>query len=577
MSRHRVKAVSYDDDDDYDDYDDGYDSQDPEEREFLEQRTREVQSQLAAGDPSVSATRDEVQEALWHYYNDVDKSVNYLRGKKVKEAEKKAATAKAKVNTGPSPDDVVLNAQSSAKGFKSKQPASKSEGGKKAAGLAGDMGNLSVVEKVNVKSKNLDVLSEYKKSKRKNAMNFVVIGHVDAGKSTLMGRLLADFKAVDQRTLDKYRREAEKIGKGSFALAWVLDQGSEERARGVTIDIATSKFETENTVFTIVDSPGHRDFVPNMIAGASQADFAVLVIDASIGNYESGLKGQTKEHALLVRSMGVQRIIVAVNKMDTVQWDFGRFEEIEQQVSAFLITAGFQPKNISFVPCSGVNGDNITRRSEGSNLSWYNGRTLVEELEATEPYSHAVDKPLRMTIGDVFRGSIQNPLSISGRIDAGSLQIGDQILTMPSGETATIRSLEVDGEPNDWAVAGQNVVLNLANIDPIHLRSGDVVCHASAPIPNVTSFTCKVLAFDHLLPSMVDVHRGRLHVPGRISKLVATLDKGSGNVLKKKPKIVQPGAVARIIVELDQAVPLEAPTRVVLRAGGDTVAAGLLE
>ncbi|KAL4803728.1 hypothetical protein BDV18DRAFT_162738 [Aspergillus unguis] len=799
MSRHRVKAVSYDDDDDYDSYDDDYDDENPEEREFVEQCTREVLGQLSAGEPSVSATREEVQEALWHYYNDIDKSVNYLRGKKTKEAEKKAATAsKAKgsavpvypipptalpsqahfsaaeffrdtpwlnvpahrkadilveplyprlgllggapengggkvsklaalaaarkkkegdkaapaaqapgdaaqpaepkaplslrerlaskqtkpsekapslqslgksqpgslprkspepktsetpttgledavkevniendetpekeqeqekstirappstfaativgddtrpkmtepshlhTNTldlmqiygqnltepfdfaGPSPDDVVLNAQSSAKGFK-KQPAAKPQDKKGQAGLAGDMSNLSVSEKVNVKSKNLDVLSEYRKSKRKNAMNFVVIGHVDAGKSTLMGRLLADLKAIDQRTLEKYRREAEKIGKGSFALAWVLDQGTEERARGVTIDIATSKFETENTVFTIVDSPGHRDFVPNMIAGASQADFAVLVIDSSIGNYESGLKGQTKEHALLVRSMGVQKIIVAVNKMDTVQWDKERFEEIEQQVSAFLTTAGFQPKNISFVPCSGVNGDNITFRSQDANVSWYNGRTLVEELEATEPYSHALDKPLRMTIGDVFRGSVQNPLSLSGRLDSGSLQIGDQILTMPSGETATIRSLEVDGEPGDWAVAGQNVVLNLANIDPIHLRSGDVVCHASAPIPNINSFTCKVLAFDHLLPSMVDVHRGRLHVPGRIGKLVATLDKGSGNVLKKKPKIVQPGAVARIVVELDQAVPLEAPTRVVLRAGGDTVAAGLLE
>ncbi|KAL4869089.1 hypothetical protein BDV12DRAFT_88902 [Aspergillus spectabilis] len=806
MSRHRVKAVSYDDED-YDEYDDSYDDQDPEERELLEQCTREVLDQLAAGDRSVSATREEAQEALWHYYNDVEKSVNYIRGKKTKEVEKKKSVpasgtaAKAKGSTvpaypisltpplshrahfsaaeffrdapwlnipahrksdilveplyprigllggapengggkmsklaalaaarkkkeaptpsppvgndttqppagegkgallslrerlaiakpgktsesspslqslgkgscsgqsvphkkpspepikpdisattgledftnelqiedkekekptvnirappstfattivgdntrpkmtepsplytdsldliriygqeaepfdfaGPSPDDVVLNAQSSAKGLKSKQPASKPQGDKKDQGLAGDMSNLSVNEKVNVKSKNLDVLSEYRKSKRKNAMNFVVIGHVDAGKSTLMGRLLADLKAVDQRTLDKYKREAEKIGKGSFALAWVLDQGSEERARGVTIDIATSKFETENTVFTIVDSPGHRDFVPNMIAGASQADFAVLVIDASIGNYESGLKGQTKEHALLVRSMGVQRIIIAVNKMDTVQWDSGRFEEIEQQVSTFLITAGFQAKSISFVPCSGISGDNIARRSEDPNVTWYNGGTLVDELEATKPYSHALDKPLRMTIGDVFRGSIQTPLSISGRLDAGSLQIGDQILTMPSGETATIRSLEVDGEPSEWAVAGQNVVLNLANIDPIHLRSGDVVCHASAPIPNITSFTCKVLAFDHLLPRMVEIHRGRLHVPGRISRLVATLDKGSGSVLKKKPKIVPPGSVARIVVELDQAVPLEAPTRIVLRAGGETVAAGLLE
>ncbi|XHG08298.1 hypothetical protein AWENTII_011407 [Aspergillus wentii] len=479
---------------------------------------------------------------------------------------------------GPSPDDVVINAQSSAKGFKSKQPASKSAGTKKnQADLAGGMNNLSVEEKVNVKSKNLDVLSEYEKSTRKNAANFVVIGHVDAGKSTLMGRLLADLKAIDQRTLDKYRREAEKIGKGSFALAWVLDQGSEERARGVTIDIATNKFETEKTAFTIVDAPGHRDFVPNMIAGASQADFAVLVIDSGVGNFESGLKGQTKEHALLVRSMGVQKIIVAVNKMDSVQWDKERFDEIEQQVSSFLIAAGFQEKNISFIPCSGIRGDNITRRSEDPNVSWYTGRTLIEELETSERYTYALNKPLRMTIADVFRGSVQNPLSISGRIDAGSLQVGDQILTMPSGEKATIRSLEVDGEPSDWAVAGQNVVLNLANIDPIHLRSGDVICRASAPIQNVTSFTTKVLAFDHLMPGMVDIHRGRLHVPGRINKLVATLDKGSGATIKKKPKIVGPGVVARIVVEMDHAVPLEAPTRIVLRAGGDTVAAGLLE
>ena len=392
-----------------------------------------------------------------------------------------------------------------------------------------------------------------------------------------MGRLLADLKAVDQRTLDKYRREADKIGKGSFALAWVLDQGTEERARGVTIDIATNKFETEKTAFTIVDAPGHRDFVPNMIAGASQADFAVLVIDSSTGKFESGLKGQTKEHALLVRSMGVQKIIVAVNKMESVQWSKDRFDEIEQQVSSFLTAAGFQAKNLAFVPCSGIQGDNITRRSEDPSVSWYTGRTLVDELETSERYSHALDKPLRMTIADVFRGSVQNPLSISGRIEAGSLQVGDQLLTMPSGESATIRSLEVDEDPSDWAVAGQNVVLNLANIDPVHLRSGDVICHPSSPIKNITSFTTKVLAFEHLLPSMVDIHRGRLHVPGRISRLIATLDKGTGAPVKKKPKVVGPGAVARIVVEMEQGVPLEAPTRIVLRAGGETVAAGLLE
>lgn len=392
-----------------------------------------------------------------------------------------------------------------------------------------------------------------------------------------MGRLLADLKAVDQRTLEKYRREAENIGKGSFAYAWVLDQDSEERNRGVTIDIASNRFETERTAFTILDAPGHRDFVPNMIAGASQADFAVLVIDAGVGNFEAGLKGQTKEHTLLVRSMGVQRIVVAVNKMDLVEWHKDRFDEIEQQVSAFLTTAGFQAKNLAFVPCSGSLGDNITKRSADRLASWYTGPTLIEELEVSEPRTHSLEKPLRMTIGNVFRGSVNNPLSISGRIEAGSLQIGDQILAMPSGEKATVKSLEVDDETSDWAVAGQNVVLNLVNIDPAHLRSGDVACSLSSPIQNVTRFTAKVLAFEHLMPMPVDVHRGRLHVPGRISELVATLDKGTGAPIKKRPKIVAPGAVAKVAVEMEHAVPLESPTRIVLRAGGETVAAGLLE
>jgi elongation factor 1 alpha-like protein len=402
-------------------------------------------------------------------------------------------------------------------------------------------------------------------------------GHVDAGKSTLMGRLLADLNAIDQRTMDRYRREAEKIGKGSFAFAWVLDQSSEERARGVTIDIATNKFETDKTQFTIVDAPGHRDFIPNMIAGASQADFAVLVIDAGTGNFESGLKGQTKEHALLVRSMGVQKVVVAVNKMDSVSWSKDRFDEIEQQISSFLTTAGFQAKNLSFVPCSGYHGDNITKSSNDPNASWYKGSLLIDELETSEPFSHALDKPLRMTIGDVFRGGVQNPLSISGRIDAGSFQVGDPLVVMPSGESALIKGLEKDGEPSDWAVAGQNVTIHLANIDPAHLRSGDIVCSPTSPIQNIRTFTTKVLAFDHLMPMQVDVHRGRLHVSGRISRLVATLDKGSGAAIKKKPKIVSPGTVARIVVEIDQPVPLEAPGRIVLRAAGDTVAAGLLE
>jgi len=403
------------------------------------------------------------------------------------------------------------------------------------------------------------------------------LGHVDAGKSTLMGRLLFDLKAIDQRTMDKYRKEAQRIGKGSFAFAWVLDQGTEERARGVTIDIATNNFETDKTSFTILDAPGHRDFVPNMIAGASQADFAVLVIDASTGNFESGLKGQTKEHAMLVRSIGVQRIIVVVNKMDVAEWSQHRFDEIRQQMAAFLTSAGFKSKNVTFVPCSGLEGDNILTRASDPKASWYTGPTLVEELDMSEPSTYALDKPLRMTISDVFRGGVQNPLSVSGRLEAGNVQVGEQVVIMPSGEKAQIRSLEVDGEPQDWAVAGQNVVLNLTDVDPIHLKTGDVLCSPLSPTQNINEFKAKVLAFDHLTPMYLDVHKGRLHVPGRISQLIGALDKSSGAVLKKKPKMVQPGNVVRIAVQLDQAVPLEPSSRIVLRANGETVAAGLIE
>ena len=313
-----------------------------------------------------------------------------------------------------------------------------------------------------------------------------------------------------------------------------------------------------------------------MLAGASQADFAVLVIDASPGEFEAGLRGQTREHALLVRSMGVSRIVVAINKMDRTGWSKERFQEIQQQMLAFLTIAGFKKENISSVPCSGLQGDNILNHSTAAQAAWYSGRTLVQELDISEPTKHALDKPLRMMIDDVFYGSIQNPLSLSGRIESGSLQVGEQILVMPSGEKASIRNIQIDGDSKDWAVAGQNVILNITEMDPAQIKVGDMLCGAASPIKNVSSFTAKVLAFEHLTPMPLDIHRGRLHISGRISRLVALLDKVDNRVVKQRPKVVQPGTIARVIVELDAATPIEGG-RVVLRANGETVAAGLLE
>jgi elongation factor 1 alpha-like protein len=397
-----------------------------------------------------------------------------------------------------------------------------------------------------------------------------------------MGRLLFDLSAVDTRTMNRYKAESEAMGKGSFAFAWVMDAGTDERERGVTIDIASHTFSTDKTDFTILDAPGHRDFVPNMIAGASQADFVVLVLDASTGEFEAGMRerGQTREHALLVRAMGAQRVVVAVNKMDVAEWSQHRFDDIKGQMSAFLSEVGFKEKNLAFVPCSGLRGENILEKVTDNRATWWKGPTLVQELDNSEASMHAIEKPLRMTIDDVFRGSVQNPLSISGRIEAGSLQIGESCLLLPAIETAIIKGIDIDYEPRDWAVAGMNVTLHLTGIEEENIRSGDSLCSPANPIPLMKEFTVKVLAFKHLMPMLVDVHRGRMHVPGRIGDLIAVLDKGTMEVVKKRPKVVKPGQMVRLFVVLEgegRGWPVDKGGRVILRSGGETVAAGIVE
>ncbi|KAH6610581.1 elongation factor tu gtp binding domain [Trichoderma cornu-damae] len=482
----------------------------------------------------------------------------------------------------PSPDDIVLAAQAKAgkktpTAPKATKKSQKNEEASKEGGLASSVSSLKMSDGPPPKSKCLDVIREFEQSASKRTASFVVVGHVDAGKSTLMGRLLLELKLVEERTVDKYRRQAEKTGKQSFALAWVMDQRSEERDRGVTIDIATNHFETESTRFTILDAPGHRDFVPNMIAGASQADFAILVIDANTGAYEKGLKGQTREHVLLLRSLGVQRLIVAVNKLDMVGWSQGRFKEISEEVSGFLTGLGFQDKHVTFIPISGLNGDNIVKRTGDAAGAWYQGPTLIEGLEASRPSTaRSLKKPFRMAISEIFR-SQQGTTTLAGRIDSGTIQVGDALLVQPSGESAYIKSIVLDTEAKDWAVAGQNVSVALANIDPIHIKIGDILCHTTDPIDIGDTFTMKAMAFEHLMPMPVDLHRGRLHAAGQIQSITAMLDKATGEVTKKKPKVVQPGGVARILIKLEAKVPLEPGQRVVIRSGGETIAAGLLE
>lgn len=567
MSRHRlVKNLDADDvvsEFDGDNYEEEEDELSPEDRVAMANGTAEVRRAL--GTESSKVTTDQIQEALWHYYYDVDKSVTYLMKTFIapppKPTPKKAPEAGKKSTAAPK---AAKKPQTDKTGTKEKE-------------IAKDISTLQVSDAPPPKSKGLDVLKEFEKSSNKRSISFVVVGHVDAGKSTLMGRLLLELKYVEKHTIDRYRRQAEKSGKQSFALAWVMDQRSEERERGVTIDIATNHFETERTNFTILDAPGHRDFVPNMIAGASQADVAIVVIDSDVGAYEKGLKGQTKEHILLLRSLGVQKLIIGVNKLDAIGWQQARFEEITEYIGGFLTGLGFQTKNVAFVPISGLNGDNLVTRSTNQEASWYTGPTLIEALEESEPSStRALKKPFRMAISEVFRSQL-GTTTIAGRVDSGSIQIGDLVLVQPSGEEAYIKSIMADSEVQDWVVAGQSVSMVLTNIDPIHIRVGDILCPKSAPISCSDTLTLKAMAFAHLMPMPVDLHRGRLHSAGHIQSITATLDKASGTIIKKKPRIVQPGGVARVVVKLASKVPLEQGQRVVIRSGGETIAAGLLE
>ncbi|KAK5166923.1 uncharacterized protein LTR77_007652 [Saxophila tyrrhenica] len=433
-----------------------------------------------------------------------------------------------------------------------------------------------------VKSKGLDVPKLWSESKdtRKSAAAFVVIGHVDHGKSTLMGRLLLDAGAVAQRDIDKYKKQATELNKSSFALAWVMDTGSEERERGVTVDIAQHPFQTANTDFTILDAPGHRDFVPNMLAGATMADLAVLVVDAN--QLESGMKGQTKEHILLAKACGLSKVVVAVNKLDATApkaWDEQTFHHVKAEVGKLLQSVGFEKEDVLYVPCSGLGGTNVVNPAPSSgDTAWVTGAsgTLLHHLEsspAASPADDQVKAPLRMQIADVFRGSITNPLSVSGRIAAGNVQVGDIVVIQPSGEKATIRGIEVSSEPGDWAVATELCTLHLADIDPVHLRAGDVLCSTAQPVGVIRSFVTQVEVLEPLLPQGVDVHVGRLHVPGSVAALISTVD-AKGEVVRKKPRVAKAGETANVKVVLETGAPLPVGERVVLRSGGSTVASG---
>jgi len=383
--------------------------------------------------------------------------------------------------------------------------------------------------------------------KTKEHVNLVTIGHVDAGKSTTTGHLIYKCGGIDKRTIEKFEKEANEMGKGSFKYAWVLDKLKAERERGITIDIALWKFESPKFDFTVIDAPGHRDFIKNMITGTSQADVAILVVDSSTGGFEAGIAkdGQTREHALLAFTLGIQQIIVAVNKMDdkTTMYGEGRFNEIVTEVSGFLGKVGFLPKKITFVPISGWAGDNMIDRSE--NMPWYKGPYLLEALDNIKPPKRPVDKPLRLPLQDVYKIGGIGTVPV-GRVETGYIKAGMTAYFAPTGLSTEVKSVEMHHESVPEANPGDNVGFNIKNISVKDIRRGNVAGDIKNDPPRgADNFDAQVIIMGHPgeiragYAPVLDCHTA--HIACKFAILQNKMDRRSGKILEEEPKFLKSG------------------------------------
>jgi len=390
--------------------------------------------------------------------------------------------------------------------------------------------------------------------KDKTHINLVVIGHVDSGKSTTTGHLIYKCGGIDKRTIEKFEQEAKDMGKGSFKYAWVLDKLKAERERGITIDIALWKFETEKYYFTIIDAPGHRDFIKNMITGTSQADVAILVIASGEGEFEAGISknGQTREHALLAFTLGVKQMIVLINKMDdkSVNWSEKRYEEIQKEVSAYLKKVGYNPKKVPFIPISGWLGDNMVERS--ANLPWYKGPTLIEALDSIIPPKRPVDKPLRIPLQDVYKIGGIGTVPV-GRVETGVLKPGQIITFAPNIITTEVKSVEMHHEALQEATPGDNVGFNVKNLSIKDIRRGNVAGDAkNDPPAEADDFTAQVIILNHPgqihagYAPVLDCHTA--HIACKFKELLSKVDRRDGKEIEAAPKNVKSGDAAMVLL-----------------------------
>jgi len=424
-------------------------------------------------------------------------------------------------------------------------------------------------------------------SSAKPHLNVVVMGHVDHGKSTTIGHLFYLTKTIDERTIQRYEEEAKTLGKSTFKFAWVLDKFKEERERGLTIDLSFWKFETPKYFFTVIDAPGHRDFIKNMITGTSQADGAILFISAKTGEYEAGIGpgGQTREHAFLAKTLGVSQLVVAINKMDdaTVKWNQERYEDVRNGASDLLKITGYRIENISFVPTSGWTGDNLAVKSK--NMPWYKGPTLVQALDNFTVPSKPVNKSLRLPIQDVYTITGVGTVPV-GRVETGVMKVGDQIIIMPSGNRGEVRSIETHHTMIPEAGPGDNIGFSVKGISRSDARRGDVIGLVSDPPSVVKEFIGQIIVIHH--PTAIAtgytpvLHSHTVTMACTFTELIQKIDPRTGQVVEEKPDYLKTGDGALVKFKPLRPIVIETYTdfpplgRFAIRDMGSTVAAGVV-
>ncbi len=418
-------------------------------------------------------------------------------------------------------------------------------------------------------------------AKEKPTMNVVFVGHVDAGKSTCVGRIMFDGGAVSEQEMAKLKAEAQKYGKAGFEFAYVMDNIKEERERGVTIDLSYKKLMTQKFEITIIDAPGHRDFVKNMITGASQADAAFLVIAAP-----AGVQPQTTEHLWLLRTMGVKNLAIAVNKMDAVDYKEDRFKAVKEEVGKLLKQVGINPDNTPFLAVSGLQGDNIYKKTD--KMPWYKGPTILEQIDLFPAPELPTNLPMRMPVQDVYEITGIGTVPV-GKVETGIMKVGQKVIILP-GRTGTgipgeIKTIEAHHETLPDAPAGMNVGVNIRGIGKKDIARGDVICEASSPIPIVEEFIAQIAVINHptvLAKGYTPVfHIHTAQVPCQFTELIEQIDPKSGQVIKQNPDFLKNGDVAKVRIRPQGNLCLETAKenpfmgRFAVRDAGATVAAGM--